>query len=207
MSLTTLHGSNFLSDARGQTRRSRSWRPQVASAMPVEAHRIRSCRGPGGSLHRHAQFDATPTPIHSLNKPVLGLLPNRNYYFNHLFVLEKSYSTESTTSPKLPPQYSILVCLNKRNRRIRISDFELLDSPRLTPYPVWRFELRIRDDTFGDHQLRQSIGHCQIAHHQFFECNSFTFRFFGHWCSSHWVFRILPYLRRPFLPVSLTFVR
>ena len=101
MSLTTLHGSNFLSDARGQIRRSRSWRPQAASAMPVEAHRIRSCRGPGGSLHRHAQFDATPTPIHSLNKPVLGLLPNRNYYFNHLRVAQVAVSLPNALSAAL----------------------------------------------------------------------------------------------------------
>src|SRR6266542_5092847 len=42
------------------------------------------------------------------------------------------------------------------------------------------FELLVRDDTFGDHQLRQSIGHCQIAHDEFFESNCLFLWFVGH---------------------------
>src|SRR4030095_4842823 len=41
--------------------------------------------------------------------------------------------------------------------RIRISDFELLELPRLMPYPVWRFELRIRNDALFYEQLCERI--------------------------------------------------
>jgi hypothetical protein len=50
-----------------------------------------------------------------------------------------------------------------------------------------RFKLRLGDNTFGNHQLCESIGHCQRAHHQFFQRHSTAFDFLGHRFSNPFV--------------------